>query len=191
MPWIDTLEYPRTRAYIGKALYRSGYQKNEKASLTEQILNALRHVEAKGSDSNLLGRIEDKLTQLSSTKKRGVSDHELDLLQMAIRCLAEPHFRRKREKIDMLGDAVYRVYSGEESPLESVANEELRQHVQKQLDGLTPEQKLLIRSKYWDGMSEAEFGRKTGQDRRRVNEAGKAAMQILRERLKTTWADYV
>jgi len=186
MPFTDNFEFPRMRAYIRRALSLSGYRSEEHASLLQGIIETLRRVAAEKADKKLVERIEEKLTKPDPSK----NCEDLAILRMAIHSMTEPRTRWKREGLESLGDEKHLPPSREENPLQRLVRAELWDQVRQQLDRLTPDQRRLLKSKYWDQMAEAEIGRQTGKDRRRVNEASKAALVILAQHLQSVLADY-
>ncbi len=187
MPSDHTFEYVRMRAYIGNALRRNGYTNDEQASLTERILETLKTVEVQQCNDHLLQRIEDRLATPALFKNTG----EHVLLRNAIDSMMEPRTRWERKREVPLGNECQLLTSREVDPFEHVATEELRRQVRQRIDGLSEDQRRLITSRFWEGMTEAQFGRQIGIARQRVNEMGQNAAKILEEQLKPVWDLYV
>jgi RNA polymerase sigma factor (sigma-70 family) len=188
MPRTINLELPRLRAYIGRALWRNGYQKHEQKPLVGKIIETLRNVEEERSDVDLLLRIEERLARRDGSFK-STDDHVL--LRTAIDSVIESRIRRDRNKDHILGERDGLIESRDALPSEHLAIEEIRRQVREKVDQLPEDQQQLIKAVYWDGMTQSDYARQIGKDRRRVCESESRAKRTLEVLLKDVWPLYV
>jgi|SRR5271157_2244326 len=187
MPSDNRAEFPRLRAYIRRAGQTNGYMTRACDSLVNKVFKTLEGVAAERNEDDLFGRIENRLRE-----PKGLKDsEEYPILRDAIKSLVEPRISkwiRKREELPDSGVCETRDSDG--NPAEILAEEELSQRL-RQATGELPERlRRLVQRVYWDGLTQAEYGREIGRDRQRVKEDKDKAVKILAERLKSFLAHY-
>ncbi len=87
--------------------------------------------------------------------------------------------QRRKESLDVLGDAP----SNASSPEESAAASELQKLVREALNVLTPEQRQVIELAYYSGLSHSEIAEKLNQPLGTVKTRTRLGMMKLREAL--------
>jgi len=179
--------FPQLRAYIRRAGQSNGYTTRECDSLVNEVFRTLEGVAAERNEDDLFGRIENRLRE-----PKGLKDsEEYPILRDAIKSLVEPRtskWIRNREELPDSGICDTRVPDG--GLAEILAKEELSQRLRQETGELPEQLRQLVHRVYWDGLTQAEYGREIGRDRRRVNEDNEKAVKILEERLKSFLAHY-
>lgn len=176
-------EFPRLRAHIRRAGQFNGYMNKECDSLINEVFRTLKGIAAERNEDDLFGRIENRLREPKGFKDSA----EYRILNDAITSLVEPlisKWMRKREELPDSGvcDTC--------DPAEILAEEELSQRLRQETSELPERQRRLVQRVYWDGLTQAEYGREIGRNRQRVSEDKDKAVKILAERLKSFLAHY-